>query len=270
MIKETINQALRKAGYKIVKLSVPVTGFYSPSGDTTHCTDFSYENAIKFVIGLHVTTEGYIRQASMPEPSLEFVSDYLKTLANEKPLIALHIGNFVGISLTWLADRLKKIHQDSIVVSIDPNIAHRGVRYPLEVVIKLANHFSLERNIMNLVGYSLEKNISDQANTEHEGSRFRKAGSFYPGFENTLQNLMLFSEGKYDLALIDGNHDSAYLSRELDKVYRLLKKGGLLVLDDISEYWENRSGLKAVYDNADQTKFIKEGADGRVGILRKK
>ncbi len=269
MIKTMINEGLKKIGYKVVKLSVPVTEFYNESSSAQKSKDFSYENAIQFVVGMHVTTEGHIRQASMPQESLEYVSTYFKDLPKDKPLIALHVGNFVGVSLTWIASQLRQIHPDSLVVSIDPNITHRKVKYPLEVVTKLANHFSLQNNVMFIVGYSLEKNISDDTNTEHDGSMFKK-GSIYPGFENSLENLKLFSEKKYDLALIDGNHEAAYLKREIDSVYHLLKNNGLLVLDDISDYWENRAQLKNVYDKADETRFIKKGSDGRVGILRKR
>ncbi len=269
MIKSIINKGLKRVGYKVVKLSTPVTEFYKESTPTQISKNFSYEDAMQFIFGLHVTTEGHIRTASIPKESLEYTSTYFKDLPKDRPLIALHIGNFVGISLTWMADQLRKIHPNSVVVSIDPNIIHRGVKYPLEVVIKLTNYFSLEENIIVLIGYSLEKNISDGANTEHDGSMFRN-GSIYPSFENTLQNLELFSEQKYDLALIDGNHESTYLSREIDHIYHLLKKNGLLILDDISDYWENRAQLKSIYDNADEKRFIKVGTDGRVGILRKR
>ncbi len=263
MIKTVINEGLKKIGYKMVKLSAPVTEFYKESPADQKSRVFSYEEAIQFVVGMHVTTEGHIRTASIPQEALEYVTTYLKKFPKDKPLIALHVGNFVGVSLTWMASELRQIHPESVVVSIDPNISHRDVRYPLEVVIKIANHFSLQNNIMYIVGYSLEKNNSDSGCEERNSL-------VYPGFEKTLKNLNLFSGEKYDLALIDGNHEGAYLKREVESIYGLLKSSGLLVLDDIDDYWENRAQLKSVYEHADQSKFTKLGADGRVGILMKK
>lgn len=85
-----------------------------------------------------------------------------------------------------------------------------------------------------------------------------------------MQNLRVFSEGKFDIAMIDGYHEGSYLMREMTHAYHLLRIGGLIVLDDLTDFWQERAGLRDCYDKADEQRFVKEGIDGRVGILRKK
>jgi hypothetical protein len=64
--------------------------------------------------------------------------------------------------------------------------------------------------------------------------------------------------------LIDGNHDDAYLARELAIGTKILKSGGLLILDDVCEGW---AGVKKrFYDLKCSYKILAE--DGRVGIAK--
>ena len=266
MIKEMINSGLGKFGYKVVRLDPYALssrdGFFDPRV-------FKYDEAVQYIVGLHVAPEDQIRKASIPEGSLEYLSNFFKDcFTGNKPLVALHVGNFVGISLVWLASCLKRFHKDSLVVSIDPNISHLGVRYPLDVVTRIANYYSLQKNILFLVGYSLESNLRNDVGTLQSDSHRNLKPDI--SFENVLKNLTLLSHGNYDLALMDGNHDASYLRREIDCLYDLLGERGLLVLDDVSDYWQQRAGLKDVYEEINKTRFVKEGTDGRVGVLRKK
>ncbi|MBI4357834.1 MAG: class I SAM-dependent methyltransferase [Candidatus Omnitrophica bacterium] len=259
MLKELINSNLKKMGYKVVRLKAYLSDFDDfPFPVRENEQRFDYEKAIQFLIALNVGQEAAIRLGSIPEKSLRYLeSTFREYLGSEKPLMGLHVGNFVGISLVWAADRFKRIHRDSVMVSIDPNMSHRGISYPAKAVEKLANYFGLQKNIMFLLGYSVER-ASCEASCQGVS------------FENTLANLIVLTEGKYDVAFIDGNHEAAYVSRELDSIFRLLKPSGLVIMDDVDEYWQAKTGLKDIYDKADEGKFDKEGTDGRIGVLRKK
>lgn len=72
----------------------------------------------------------------------------------------LHVGNFLGVSLAWFADSAGAWHQDSLVVTVDPNVTHRGVERPQEHVIDLLTTFGLEDRVLRLTGYTLAKNPS--------------------------------------------------------------------------------------------------------------
>ena len=72
--------------------------------------------------------------------------------------------------------------------------------------------------------------------------------------------------GVFDFFFIDGSHEGSYLKREIQIVDKLLKIGGLLILDDINPYWNS---VQEVYKTIDNTKYAKLGTDGSVGILKK-
>jgi predicted O-methyltransferase YrrM len=127
----------------------------------------------------------------------------------------------------------------------------------------VTNHFGLEDHIAILTGYTLEKNVSNQAeifagydpvaNWENERARTYQ-----------LDTLKLVAGGRFDLCLMDGNHDPDYLERELDRVHQLLCPGGLLVLDDVSVDWPE---IQSVFSAISSSRFEKLGADGRIGVL---
>ena len=74
---------------------------------------------------------------------------------------------------------------------------------------------------------------------------------------------------RFDVALIDGSHDPAYLRRELVVIVRLLEEGGLLMLDDVSTAYPE---VRVVFDelvDRPEWPLEKVGRDERLGVLRK-
>jgi predicted O-methyltransferase YrrM len=63
---------------------------------------------------------------------------------------------------------------------------------------------------------------------------------------------------------MDGNHEGDYLRRELGQVHRLLRPGGILVLDDVSAGWPE---IQSVFSGTSPDQFQKLGADDRIGLL---
>lgn len=223
---------------------------------------YSYEDSLSFLDSLGIDPS-QSREGSMPLDSLQFMQSHFDRLDATRPIIALHVGNFLGVSLAYLAYALGRLQPDSRVIAIDPNLTHRGIARTMDTALALLSHFGLEDHVAILTGYSLEKNVSNQAeifvgydpvaNWENE-----RACTYQ------LDTLNLVAGGSFDLCLMDGNHDPDYLGRELDRVQRLLRPGGLLVLDDVSAAWPE---IQSVFTAISPSRFRKLAADGRIGVL---
>jgi predicted O-methyltransferase YrrM len=229
-------------------------------GKASH--EFSYEDALSLLDRLGIDPS-QSREGSMPLASLQFMQSHFDRLDTSRPIIALHVGNFLGVSLAYLVHTLRRLHPDSRVVSIDPNLTHRGIPRTMETVLVLLNYFGLEDRVAILTGYSLEKNVSNQgeifagydpvANWENERS-----------CTHQLDLLNALARGVFDLCLMDGNHDGDYLQRELDRVRQLLRPGGLLVLDDVSTAWPE---IQWFFNSISPDQFQKLSTDDRIGLL---
>jgi hypothetical protein len=226
---------------------------------------YSYEAAIAFAVKQGWLTEFHAREGSVPQTSMERIAGALDRFAPPSPRL-LHVGNFVGISLSYLLDWGRD--HGATVFSVDPDIPHRGVDHPQLVVNDLLANFGLTERHLLICGFSLEKNFSNDS-VVFEGYDPAQAWAHEAAPENVLPRLV--DTGlTFDAAFIDGNHDSEYLRRELAQLTTLLAPGGLLVLDDVNEWWE---GVRAVFDEAiggEDWPFEKVDADGRIGILRRR
>jgi methyltransferase family protein len=212
-----------------------------------------YEEAIRFLVERGLD-EDQVREGSMPEASLSFTAELLgDRLPPGRPLFALHVGNFVGASLAYFTWLLRERDPSSVVVSIDPNIAHRGVDDPQAHALALLHHFGLLANSVIVPGYTLEQNAA--------GSPSDLA------CEQVLASLGRVSGGRYDLVVLDGNHSQDYLEREFAAVRELLAEDSIVVFDDVTEgSWD---GVVEVFGQALQNgSFADLGQDGRVGVLQ--
>jgi predicted O-methyltransferase YrrM len=224
--------------------------------------EFSHAAALDYLAGLGISPR-HAREGSMPLPSLELVRQQVDRLASGQPLLALHIGNFLGVSLGYLAHALRQVHPQSKVISIDPNISHRGIERPGDITIALLTEFGIEDSVAILQGYSLEKNISND-------------GVLFDGYDplqnwarelactNQLALLICACPARFDICLMDGNHEAGYLSRELSQVQGLLRKGGILVLDDVSDDWPE---IQQAFVGISTEHFTKITSDGRIGLM---
>jgi predicted O-methyltransferase YrrM len=196
---------------------------------------------------------GMIRYGSMPQTTMDCIARVIDELAPRRPLRVLHVGNFVGVSLAALSDIAAEHHPDSRVVSIDPNSRHLGVDDPQGHALALLGHFGLDHVNVLVCGYTLARAVSDGAAACAE----------------VLASLEALGQ-RFDVAVIDGNHDPDYLRAELTALVRLIDDGGLLMLDDVSEQFV---GVRALFEEAhrDPAWPLEQIAyDGeRLGVLRK-
>jgi hypothetical protein len=216
------------------------------------------EAAIRFLVD-HGLDEQRVRDGSIPGTSLDYMAETVRDrLPRDRPVRALHVGNFVGVSLCYVSWLVAEHHPDSVVVSIDPNLTHRGVDNPQSHVFALLDNFGLlDRNAI-ITGYSLGR-------TEEE------AGPGGPpkwlASENVLGSLHGLVGPGFDLVLLDGSHEEDYLRREITAVRPLLSETGIVVFDDVREW----AGVAAVFREVAGDKSFEElGEDGRVGILQLK
>lgn len=202
---------------------------------------------------------------SMAQPSLEYIRERaILPLDAVGPLTALHIGNFVGVSLAFLAAALRQRHPDSLVVSIDPNLAHRGIRNPQAHVAALLAACGLQRNTMIIAGYSGRKSISNDGVVFKGYDPVQEFAGEY-ACENTLQNLKALCPKTFDVVLMDGNHEGSYLTGELQAALPLLKPGGVVILDDVNAAWTE---IREVFSQIATFGLEPIGTDGRVGLAR--
>lgn len=227
-------------------------------------TSFNWSDAHSFLSGLGCD-RSQVSDGSIPEQSLNYSSELLKQYIEARPVLGLHVGNFVGISLCHYVDLARRLDSKSTVVSIDANLTHRGIRNPMEKVINCLNYFGLQDSAMILTGYSLEKSVSHYGVALTADYDPEAAFGTEMSCENQLPALTRLMKGRFDFAVIDGNHESSYVSREIGLVHALLKPGGVLVMDDV--HW---SELGAIYTTLHPAQFEHIGTDGRVGLAKKR
>ena len=104
---------------------------------------------------------------------------------------------------------------NSVVVSIDPNLPHRSIERPQDHVIAVLNHFGLQKNAMISVSYSGEKSVSNDG-VEFNGYDPFASHASEQACKNALANLGILWPRRFDFAVMDGNHDASYLSKEAD------------------------------------------------------
>lgn len=225
---------------------------------------YSYEDAVSHVVASGLTTERHVRMGSVPEASLATAVNVLEDHLPATDPRLLHVGNFVGVSLSYLLDWAR--HRGGFVVSVDPDIPHRGVEHPQRAVCEVLAHFGLTDRHLLICGYSLDKCFSNDG-VVFDGYDPASAWAAEAAPENVLPGLAHAGQ-RFDAAFIDGNHDAAYLRRELTVITRLLEPGGVLVLDDVDPNWDQIRGLFDEVGTGDWP-YERLLADGRVGILRR-
>jgi hypothetical protein len=223
-----------------------------------------YEKVIEFLVGQGVS-ELDVREGSIPQASLEFINKVvLSKLSTEKPLLVLHIGNYVGVSLAYITEMVVKLNPQSVVVAIDPNIPHRATSNPQSLVMKLLHRCGLQGNVISITGFSERKNISN------DGAIF---GAYDPvssyseefSCDRVLSNLRTIFEKKFDVVCLDGNHHADYLESELKSILPLMKEDSWVVLDDVDDAWVE---IRNVFNSASKFGFEVVATNQRVGIAR--
>lgn len=186
---------------------------------------FLYDKLVNYAVK-NGCDRDQVLYGSIPEATLKCLIPFLTGNG-------LQIGGFVGIAHCFIANALKGTGSIS---TIDPNISHRDIQFPLIVAQKMITDFKLSERSMLINGYAKEQ-------------------------MSILNNL----GAKFDFIILDGDHDYLSILEELELANLLLKNNGLLILDDI-DHWD---GPKNIYDNFPMTNYEKIVLDSRLGLLQK-
>lgn len=209
--------------------------------------------------------EVQVEWGSIKQEDLDAILEKLCEL--KMPIKGIHVGNFVGISLCYLASKLKEINADNLIIAIDPNIPHRGIERPDDVTTKVLKHFDVEDIVLRLTGYSLSKSFSND--------RYKYTDDYDPyehfadesAAQYQLSNLLKMGKSWVDFAIIDGNHEGDYLSEEIMASYSLLRDGGHVYIDDLTGAWPQ---LVKVYNfMSESSMFLASRIGSRTGLMIK-
>ncbi len=212
--------------------------------------------------------EDQVRAGSMPFKSLLAVKNIIDKNFSNSTIIALHVGNFVGVSLAFFTKSiLDSCKQNSLVISIDPNLTHRGISNPMEYSNYLLGKYNLDKNSLVVCGYSLDKSVSnDGENYDEKYNPFEKFENENAP-QNVLENLWLVRRNFIDLVLIDGNHEVSYLENEINKVSLLMRDTGIIILDDIDPvHWKD---LFDLFEKLDRGQYRVLFTDNRIAVIQK-
>lgn len=175
----------------------------------------------------------------------------------------------LGVSLAHFAAVLTGLHVASVVVSVDPDISHRGIERPSEHALELLRHFGLHDRVLFVNGFSLHQNLGNDGFDRYDDQidPFAELDEVAAA-EQVLPALCTLAAGHFDLVVLDGNHDAEYLRAELEPVAALLRPGGLLVLDDVSSgLWREIRRTYEELSSAEDARFESLTTDGRVGVM---
>lgn len=232
------------------------------NGSRIHGCD--YEAVIRFLIARGVP-EFHLRDGSVTRESLEYIDQQiLSQLPTDRPSYLLHIGNFVGVSLAYMAAAIMRQHKESQVVSVDPNIPHRGIANPQSHVAAILDACGLQHNTLVISGYSGKKSISNDGVNFGDYDPAREFKNEF-ACEDVIPQLERMIPHRFNVAMLDGNHEADYLVAELKDVRPLLAPNGFVVLDDVNENW---SEIRDIYRHGIDFGYEPVGTDGRVGILQ--
>lgn len=225
-----------------------------------------YESVIQYLIDQGIP-EFHVRQGSVPSGSLDFINkNIFFNLHVKTPLKVLHVGNFVGVSLAYFAEKSLKCNQESVVFAIDPNITHREVDNPQKYVINLLIKCGLQKNVVLITSYSGKKSISNDGIVFGSYNPLDKINS-EQSCEDAIHNLKKCMSDAFDVVFLDGNHQASYLVAEIQALFPLLRSKAFLILDDVDEHWDE---LRQVFKNIEEFGLQALYCDGRVGIAQKK
>lgn len=208
---------------------------------------------------------------SMKEAILQAILDWIRENVTQ-PTIAIHVGNYLGVSLGVLAVGLKVLDPESLVIAIDPDLTYRQSLNTEKAVTMLMRKLDVEEMVLRLTGYSMSKSINNNAQATLSNCDGSQMVAKDLAAQWQLKNLAKLIQGKVDFVLLDGNHDKHYVEEEIEISYRLLRPGGAIFLDDITRHYPEMISL--FHSMRVSPKFVdswelNDGGEVRAGVLIK-
>ena len=165
-------------------------------------------------------------------------------IARTRPRTILEVGTFIGMSTGVIALASANIPECRIVC-VDPN-------FPVGPFIALYLshlHLAEERRTLDFVHPMLTHFGQEQRVTIREGffshlspwmkDRVAEGGNGSPE-QVTVIGEQIGEDAPFDLAFIDGDHETSAVYHDLLLVQPFMAPHGIIVLHDVSEYWGAR------------------------------
>lgn len=156
--------------------------------------------------------------------NLSTFREHIYPVWKDKPITYLEIGVFEGMSLVWMLQYVLT-HPDARAVAIDPWL----------MTTKLDEEFMqgvMERAKKNLQPYRKKVKIQRGNSAEVLRKMVHRKGYLDIGRESV------------DLCMIDGDHNQLAVLDDLRLVYRLMKPGGWIILDDVENQIQKHDHVK--------------------------
>lgn len=149
--------------------------------------------------------------------------DILKrTLERTSGGIIVEVGSFVGESAIFMANCLKSMNRDAVVICIDTWCA--GIDHYKGAPEKIRNHFGRPdlyyRFLSNVIQHGCHDVILPLAFDSLNGARLLKLLNIQP-----------------DFIYVDASHEEGDAGRDYEAYWDVLKPGGFMIVDDITGWF---------------------------------
>jgi GR25 family glycosyltransferase involved in LPS biosynthesis/predicted O-methyltransferase YrrM len=169
--------------------------------------EFNIDDAIQAVStpkDFIFTNDWFVRNINI---SMKLLQDLYINLPILNPISILEIGSHEGRSTVWMLNNLC-IHEDSTITSIDPYLIG-DITSP----VTTTTYELFQNNIKLCKDYS----------------KFTQ----YVDFSNNILLRLIEGNKKYDIIYIDGSHATEDVLCDLINSDKLIKQGGIILLDDV-------------------------------------
>src|SRR5436190_11067527 len=119
------------------------------------------------------------------------------------PLLVIHHDRFVGDSIAPITHAVSTTNPGSVVVSVDPGLPLQGIERPLDHALALMSRFGLQGSHIAVTGYSLEKNLGEEAAPHRDWEQVLSDFERASACEEVLSNLRALGS-HFHVAIVDG------------------------------------------------------------------
>ena len=152
----------------------------------------------------------------------------VRLLETLRPQRILEVGSFVGVSSRLLLEASTPWQAE--VVALDPNMRHRGIDQPAEVVRAL-NHAFLGKRLVMVEAFFDQVNLAGFY-YEYEAHKPQLDHAKVDALVAQRPVIDASWSERFDMIFIDGAHDAEAVLGNYHLARSLLKEGGLMVFHD--------------------------------------
>jgi predicted O-methyltransferase YrrM len=166
-----------------------------------------------------------------------------RLLCERRPAEILEVGSFVGFSARWILEVSSP--WGGKVTCVDPNIRHRGIDAPGEILRRLNQAFLPDR-LEVVEGFF---GTPGEFYEPYEAYEPKRSRDFVDELLATRQCIRENWERKFDFVFIDGDHSYAAVKENFAIALTLLKEGGCITFHDALSWKGVNDAVKEIRSN---------------------